>query len=69
MRQLSGRRKRKKSLIIMRLTMMERSAVAARKEEEEVVKVDVEIETEVSHALLFDPGHGLEERLIREQFA
>lgn len=31
--------------------------------------VEVESEPSVSHRLLFDPGHGLEERLIREQFA
>ncbi|KNG95184.1 NAD kinase [Pseudaestuariivita atlantica] len=34
-----------------------------------VVRVDVESAPEISHRLLFDPGHGLEERLIREQFA
>ena len=33
------------------------------------VAVEVEIERGVRHRLLFDPGHGLEERLIREQFA
>ncbi len=33
------------------------------------VAVEVEIEHAVRHRLLFDPGHGLEERLIREQFA
>lgn len=31
--------------------------------------VEVQSEPSVSHRLLFDPGHGLEERLIREQFA
>ncbi|MXQ08689.1 NAD kinase [Alphaproteobacteria bacterium GH1-50] len=31
--------------------------------------VEVRSEPSVSHRLLFDPGHGLEERLIREQFA
>ena len=31
--------------------------------------VEVRSEPAVSHRLLFDPGHGLEERLIREQFA
>ncbi|MEL7106676.1 MAG: NAD kinase [Pseudomonadota bacterium] len=30
--------------------------------------VEVESEPNVGHRLLFDPGHGLEERLIREQF-
>ncbi len=33
-----------------------------------VVQVDVESEPSVSHRLLFDHGHGLNERLIREQF-
>ncbi len=33
-----------------------------------VLSVEVETETEVQHRVLFDPGHGLEERLIREQF-
>lgn len=30
--------------------------------------VDIRTEPNVTHRLLFDPGHGLEERLIREQF-
>lgn len=30
--------------------------------------VEVRSEPKVAHRLLFDPGHGLEERLIREQF-
>ncbi|WP_163846759.1 NAD kinase [Pseudooceanicola aestuarii] len=33
-----------------------------------VTSVEVRSEPEVSHRILFDPGHGLEERLIREQF-
>ncbi|MGB1516016.1 MAG: NAD kinase, partial [Paracoccaceae bacterium] len=33
-----------------------------------VARVSVKSETEVVHRLLFDPGHGLDERLIREQF-
>lgn len=33
-----------------------------------VVAVEVETATEIEHKVLFDPGHGLEERLIREQF-
>lgn len=33
-----------------------------------VVRVDVTSDSRVAHKLLFDPGHGLEERLIREQF-
>lgn len=31
--------------------------------------VEVRSEPSIAHRLLFDPGHGLEERLIREQFA
>ncbi|MEC3863004.1 NAD kinase [Mesobacterium sp. TK19101] len=33
-----------------------------------VVQVDIRSEPEIEHRVLFDPGHGLEERLIREQF-
>ena len=34
-----------------------------------VLSVEVRSEPQVQHRILFDPGHGLEERLIREQFA
>ncbi|MBM2577905.1 NAD kinase [Jannaschia sp. Os4] len=34
----------------------------------DVVRVEVATEPAVCHRLLFDPGHGLEERLLREQF-
>ncbi|MCC6518637.1 MAG: NAD kinase [Tabrizicola sp.] len=34
----------------------------------DVISVEVRSEDSVSHRLLFDPGHGLEERLIGEQF-
>jgi NAD+ kinase len=34
----------------------------------DVVMVDIRSEPSVRHRLLFNPGHGLEERLIREQF-
>jgi NAD+ kinase len=34
----------------------------------EVLAVDVESAPEISHRILFDPGHGLEERLLSEQF-
>jgi NAD+ kinase len=34
----------------------------------DVVCVEIRSEPQVRHRLLFDPGHGLEERLIREQF-
>ncbi|MEM6387481.1 MAG: NAD kinase [Pseudomonadota bacterium] len=35
---------------------------------EDVLWVEVQSEPAVEHRILFDPGHGLEERLIREQF-
>jgi len=35
----------------------------------DVARVDVWSAPEIKHRILFDPGHGLEERLIREQFA
>ncbi|CTQ49971.1 NAD kinase [Jannaschia donghaensis] len=34
----------------------------------DVVAVEIESDSTVAHRLLFDPGHGLEERLLREQF-
>lgn len=34
----------------------------------DVVRVDIQSEPSIAHRILFDPGHGLEERLIREQF-
>jgi len=34
---------------------------------ENVVSVVIRSEPKISHRILFDPGHGLEERLIREQ--
>ncbi|MDG4650192.1 NAD kinase [Roseibacterium sp. SDUM158017] len=33
-----------------------------------VASVEIRTEPHVAHRILFDPGHGLEERLIREQF-
>jgi len=33
-----------------------------------VLWVEIRSEPKIAHRLLFDPGHGLEERLIREQF-
>jgi len=44
------------------------SAVADSSDVRDVVRVDIGIEQSISHALLFDPGHGLEERLLNEQF-
>ena len=34
-----------------------------------VISVDVKSEPSIRHRILFDPGHGLSERLISEQFA
>jgi NAD+ kinase len=34
----------------------------------DVVTVEIRSEPDVRHRLLFDPGHGLDERLLREQF-
>jgi len=34
----------------------------------DVVWVEIRSEPSIAHRILFDPGHGLEERLIREQF-
>lgn len=44
------------------------SAVADSSDVRDVVRVDIGIEPNITHALLFDPGHGLEERLLNEQF-
>lgn len=35
---------------------------------ENVMAVEIRSEPAIEHRILFDPGHGLEERLIREQF-
>ena len=35
----------------------------------DVLSVEIRSEPTVRHRILFDPGHGLEERLIVEQFA
>ena len=35
---------------------------------EDVLRVEIRSEPSVVHRILFDPGHGLEERLINEQF-
>ncbi|MEC9196756.1 MAG: NAD kinase [Pseudomonadota bacterium] len=34
----------------------------------DVLSVEIQSEPSIAHRILFDPGHGLEERLIREQF-
>ncbi|RMF41170.1 MAG: NAD kinase, partial [Alphaproteobacteria bacterium] len=45
------------------------AAVADNVEVRNVVRVEIASEPSVTHVLLFDPGHGLEERLILEQFS
>lgn len=44
------------------------NADADSRQVDRVTAVEIRSEPAVSHRLLFDPGHGLEERLIREQF-
>lgn len=34
----------------------------------DVLSVEIQSEPSIAHRILFDPGHGLEERLFREQF-
>jgi len=34
----------------------------------DVISVEIESDPNIQHRILFDPGHGLEERLISEQF-
>jgi NAD+ kinase len=43
-------------------------AVADSDAVEDVLSVEIQSAPEISHRILFDPGHGLEERLISEQF-
>jgi NAD+ kinase len=47
-----------------RPVMAEADGVSSR----DVLSVDIRSEPKVTHRILFDPGHGLEERLISEQF-
>lgn len=44
------------------------AAAADSAEVRDVIHIVVASEPAIAHRLLFDPGHGLEERLIREQF-
>jgi NAD+ kinase len=44
------------------------SAVADSRDARNVLSVEIHSEPDIRHRILFDPGHGLEERLIREQF-
>lgn len=45
------------------------NAVADSTEVRGAVRIEVQSRPDIVHTILFDPGHGLEERLIREQFA
>jgi len=45
------------------------SAAADSAEVRAPVRIEVASVPDIRHRILFDPGHGLEERLIREQFA
>jgi NAD+ kinase len=44
------------------------AAVADHDEVRDVIKVDVSMDHKVSIVMLFDPGHSLDERILREQF-
>jgi NAD+ kinase len=44
------------------------SAVADSRDARNVLSVEIRSDPDIRHRILFDPGHGLEERLIREQF-
>ena len=44
------------------------SAVADSTEVRDAVRIEIDERRDIAHRILFDPGHGLEERLIREQF-
>ena len=58
--------------VIFEVLEAEKRPVSAAADSVEVrapVRIEVESMPDVRHRILFDPGHGLEERLIREQFA
>ncbi|MBS0565408.1 MAG: NAD kinase, partial [Proteobacteria bacterium] len=40
----------------------------SRSSQRDVLAVEIASEPAIRHHILFDPGHGLEERLTREQF-
>jgi NAD+ kinase len=61
----------KSAHVVFEVLEAEKRPVAAAADSTEVrgaVRIEVESVPEIRHHLLFDPGHGLEERLIREQF-
>ena len=45
------------------------SAFADSVEVKDVLRLNIKSEKNIVHRLLFDPGHGLEERLLKEQFS
>ena len=45
------------------------AAVADHDEARDVVRVEIASDRTVSMRMLFDPGHSLEERILREQFS
>jgi NAD+ kinase len=44
------------------------AAVADHDEVRSVIDVDVSMDRGISMKMLFDPGHSLDERILREQF-
>ncbi len=44
------------------------AAVADHKEVRAVKSVDIRMDRDISMHMLFDPGHSLDERILREQF-
>jgi len=61
----------KNAKVVFEVLEHEKRPVAAAADANEVrgvVRIAVESVPEIRHRILFDPGHGLEERLIREQF-
>lgn len=62
---------RKSSTVTFEVTNPEKRPVMADADSRSVrnvATVEIKSEPAVGHRILFDPGHGLEERLIREQF-
>jgi len=61
----------KKAVVKFKVLDPERRPVMADADSHSVLdvhEVEIRSETDVEHRILFDPGHGLEERLLREQF-
>ena len=61
----------KSALVVFEVMEADKRPVAAVADSSEVrdaVRIEIESMAGISHRILFDPGHGLEERLIQEQF-